>query len=434
MVRSLNQPKTHAIRLKNGVSALSIEVRHLARAHIGVTLRGGPVYEPDTCWGLSHVLEHMVFRGTKAFPSTRAVSIEADACGGTIDGATYRDRVLYDMRVDPECMERGLNLLAQMMHQPRLQGLDIEKQVILEELLESRDEQGQDIDPDNWSYKALFPSGPLSRTIEGLAAQVRAFTVRDLRRFLKSHYSPQNMTVVTVGPYSHRTMENMVRRTFGGLPAGKPIPSPQPNCVDMPSSPIHVVRSKLSQTHVRLCFASHGMDIQERYRLLKLSKILDDGPASRFQSRLIDGQGLAYALWATTDFYEGQGVFEIGAQVEHRRVLELVTAVIGELHRLAERAPQKNEQVRIEKRFERMLRDLCDQPGQLTEVASRYALFGHSFDLNAANARFAEVTGAHVRKTAQELLSKCSPVLVLVGQPPKTQVNQLRRHLNQIWR
>jgi predicted Zn-dependent peptidase len=426
---------TRTISLGNGVRVVSIVLRHLARSHIGVTLKGGPVYETDETWGLSHVLEHMVFRGTASYPTARAVGLAADACGGSVDGATYRDRVLYDMRVDPDRIEQGLFLLAEMLSAPRLKDLDIEKQVVQEELLESRDEAGQDIDPDNWAYKDLFGDTPLARTIEGTAEQVHGFTRTSLRRFLKSHYGARHMVVVICSPHSHALMQGMAERTFGTLKPGDQFPEPDltPIARSKTQLQLRVVRTQLSQTHVRLCFPCGSMSDSSKYELMKLWRVLDDGPAARFQTRLIDGKGLAYALWASLDLYEKQGVFEIGAQVEHGKVFELVDAILAELGRAAKRAPQKAEIDRVESRYLRNLRDLRDQPEHLVEVGSRLALFGHGFDRDASAHGFFEVTPGQVRERARQLFLNEKPAVVLVGQPARTQVKSVRKRLSEHW-
>lgn len=417
-------PSAQIVRLDNGVVLASACLPHVSRSHVVATLRGGPVIEDDETWGLSHVLEHMVFRGARGRPNAHAVSLAADRFGGEIGGATYRDRVVFDTRVDPGREGEAMALLADMLIAPRFEGFHVEKDVLREELVELLDENGQEIDPDNLALRRLFDGHVLARSIEGTLHHVERVDEALLRAFHRSAYQPEHLVVCVVGPGSPSSSQAWAPRTFGRMRGEGPVlhgRAPR----RLPSQRrVDVVRTEASQTSVRICFPCTGLTGPERHVLSVLTRILDDGPASRFQSNLIDGAGLAYALWCGVDFFAERGVLEVGAQVQHDRVGPVVEAVCQELDALRRRPPHSSELARIRARLRRDLRDLRDDPAQLADSIGRGILLGVPFSPWRIEEEYARVTPAQVTAAARHVLRGSDAVLTLVGRPPRRAVQQ----------
>lgn len=409
-------------RLDNGVIVVTARLAHLASSHVVVMHRGGPVHEDDDTWGLSHLVEHMVFRGTRRHKDTRAVSLAADAFGGEIDGATWRDRVVYDTRVDKGREAEAIALLCDMLGAPRFEGLDVEKDVLREELLELVNEDGIEIDADNLSAKRLFRGHVLARTIEGTLDTLDSFDLRAVKRFHKEAFGPEHTVVSVAGPVVHEEVVRAARQTFGKLaPSGGPRRGTAP-ARERASRKAVVVRDESSQTHLRLCFPCGGLFDAKRYATSVMSRVLDDGPAARFRSKLIDGQGLAYSLWCDVDLYEDMGAVEVGAQVAHERVGEVVEAICQELRALKRRAPKEDELARVRARVERDFLDMRDAPAHVAESVARSALVGLPFAPARTLERVAAVTPKDVSAAARELFTKDAAVLVLVGLPSRKEV------------
>ncbi len=409
--------------LANGLQAWVFPVPHLRRAHVGVTLRAGPVNETDETWGMSHVLEHMLFRGTQSWPTARALSLHADDLGGEVAGATYRDRVLYDLRCDRDRVGPALALLHEMVTSPRLRGLRIEKDIIREELLDAYDERGQHIDVDNVVYQDLFGDAPLGRSIDGSLSGVEALTRPALRRFFRAQYGPARAAVVVVAPTTARAGLRAIQKHFGSWqPQGVPIAGV--GAARPPRAPhgVRVVRTEQSQTQLRLCFRIRDPDADTRIAGAVLARVLDDGPASRLQGKLVDEQGLCYSLWAQLDTYEGEAVFEFGAQVAHDRVVPLVESLVHELRAVQRTAPQQVELARARRRWHRDLNDLYENPMRLVESSSRRALFGQGWTPARTMSRVRSLTGGALRDVARSTFRAGDDMsMVLVGQPQGVQ-------------
>jgi len=380
------------------------------------------VHEHDDTWGLSHFLEHMVFRGTRSHRDARAVALAADAFGGEIEGATYRDRVIYDTRLDPDALDDAMQLLTEIAFAPRLSGLETERRIIREELLETLDDDGQEIDADNVAFAHAFPGHPLGRSIDGTLDSLASFDDDRVRDFHRAAYGVEHMVVVAAGPFAHAAVVKAARRAVGERVPGKGPPPGAGRGGRRPRGPLKVVRTDSSQTTVRLVFRTPGIESPARASLAALSRVLDDGPSSRFQTHLIDHLGLAYELWASADFHEEHGVLEVGAQVAHNRVGELMEAVAAELARVKRRTLPSAELERVKARHARDLLDMRDAPAHTAERIGRAVLFGLEPDPLFHHRELLAVDEAAIRARAREVLRSDNATLVLVGRPPRADV------------
>lgn len=414
--------QTRLQRLPNGMHIATVRLPHVSRSHVCIMLRGGPVCEDDESWGLSHVLEHMVFRGTRSYPDSRAVNLAADCFGGEIGGATYRDRVVFDTRVDPGSEEAALLLLNEMLRFPRFEGFDIEKDVLREELFEMVDDDGQEVDPDNLALRRLFNGHVLARSIEGTLATLENFDERTTRDFHRQSYGPEHTVVAIAGPISHRSVQDAAKCIFGSWSLGTGARTGRAPRKMASKRRADVVRTDISQTSVRICFPCDGLMGRDRYPLAMLSRILDDGPASRFQSNLIDSEGLAYALWCAVDLFEERGLIEIGAQVQHDRVGKVVEAICQELRRVRHKKPMSDELARVAARVRRDFRDMRDDPSLMADAVGRGVMVGLPFVPDAIETQMRELRPKHIAHVAQRVFTPANAVLAMVGRPPRREI------------
>jgi len=428
-VTTLPRARIRETRLDNGATVVTGAMPGHARCHVFVQLRGGPVHEDDRTWGLSHVVEHMVFRGTARLKDARAVSLVADDFGGDLGAATYRDRVTFDTRCDADRADEALHLLAQMLGEPRFQGLATELGIIEEELAELYDDDGVEIDIDNVVFRQLFAGHPLARTIEATPKHIRRVRRAALRAFHRAHYGARHLVVSVAGDVDHDAVVAAARRTFGRLPAGEPLPrGTAPKTTTGDTRAVVVTRTDDAQTSLRLCVPCPGFVDDAATTWAVIGRLLDDGPASRLQHEVIDRDGLAYAVWALADFYEERGLLELGGQVRHDRVNVLVDALAGQLERLARRAPARDELDRVVARYARDMRDTLDDPAALAEAIGKGVLFDRRFRPGHQVAAVAAVDGAAVRAAVRGALAASS--LALVGLPSTRDVARARRRID----
>lgn len=410
-------------RLDNGVRVIAVPRPALSRTHVFVHVRGGPAHEDDDTWGMSHLLEHMLFRGAGRFDDVRALTLFADDFGGDVGAMTYRDRVAFDTRVDPERLRDALGLLADMIAAPRFLGLSVERAIVEEEIADLFDDDGNEIDVENAVAGRILAGHPLARSIEGTPASLRRATRARLRAFHARSYRGGNVVVSVAGPVAPRRVVELARRAFARVPAGAP---PPPGVAPRPPRrrDVTVIPTEASQTQVRLCAPVPGLQSPDAWVAVALARVLDDGPASRLQARVVDAQGLAYAVWAFADQYEERGVLEVGGTVRHDRVEELVRALERELRSMQRQGPLPSELARVRERFRRDARDARDDPAALAEAAGKGTLFARPWHPRRAVEALGAVRRHEVRDLARRSMGRAH--VVLAGSPGRKAVAAAR--------
>lgn len=400
--------------LSNGLRILVVPQPHLQGASLGVYVKVGSRYESLEDNGLSHFLEHMLFRGTEAHDSAYALNLAAERLGGTLEAATHTDFTSYSLTVPHEHALEALDVLAQMMTRPRLLDLELEKQVVCEEILADLGDEGQEVDPDNLAGMLMYGQHPLSYKLTGDADNVKRFGDADLRRHLARHYTARNMVVCVAGAVDP---EQVIQR---GTPAFAALPPGQPTLIERPPPSRHgerfrFVKNPGSQTDLRVMLWTFGEDDPECAALSMLLSILDDGMSTRLHRRMTDDSGLAYDVYADSEHYEDVGVFEIGATVDHAKVPEVTRAAIELLRQLRDNpvTEQELDKARMRNRWD--LRYALDDTEGMAELYGTNALFGRPDTWESMQQELERVTASDVQRVARRVIREENLYVVCVG-------------------
>ncbi len=186
-------------RLSNGLRVVTVHRPHLNRAVVSAVIGVGSRHETAASNGISHFLEHMLFRGTERRPTAAAFNHGVESLGGSLNAATHADYTVFDLTVPPEALEAGCVELGEVFSIPCFSDIAVEKAIVREEILEDLDEDGNDVSADNLAHASVFAGTPLAWSITGTTANVARFTERHLRAHLESFYVARN-AVVTVAP------------------------------------------------------------------------------------------------------------------------------------------------------------------------------------------------------------------------------------------
>jgi predicted Zn-dependent peptidase len=422
-------PVSHHAVLPNGLRVVGVELPHLAGGHAAVLVRTGPRHETPATHGLSHLCEHMLFRGCGRLPSSSAMAQAAEKFMGSLEGATFRDHAVYSTAFRPEGLAQAMGLLGHMMRSPRFDGVAVERAVVLEEISEAFDEKGQEIEIDNLSRGALFPKHPAGRSIDGTLPGVRGLGLRQLRAHHRQLYVARNMVVAVAGPVSWRNVLATAGRALGGLPAGAPAPLPGGVPVPARGPRLKVVSQPGPQTQLRLTFPCVAHHHPSAVALQLMRRVLDDGFTSRMQRELVDRRGLAYELWADVDLMEDHGTLEFGASVSHGKEAATVKAILGEARKLARRGPGPAELRRAVERLQWALTQMFDHAAGVTEWYGRSALFGLEARPQEVVRRARAVSATQLRDAARATLLPQHLLVTAVGDVPRAQQGAIRAHL-----
>lgn len=312
--------------LPGGPVVLTERMPGVRSASIGVWVKAGSVHEAAQEMGISHMLEHMVFKGT-ARRTARELALVLERLGGSLDAYTTREHTSFQARVLDADVETAVDVLADLVLSPLLrpEDLELEREVVLEEIATVEDT------PDDLVFDLhaalLWGGHPYGYSILGTRETVGAFTADDLRRMHMARYRRGNLIIAAAGNVEHEAIVEAVGTRFGSAPDGAPVANGRRPAEPHPQRE-HVGRSS-SQTHLVWGRGTFGHGDPRRYAMVLLSNALGGGMSSRLFQRVREESGLAYAVYAFQSFYADAGVS--GVYVGTRPdFADRVEAVVGE--------------------------------------------------------------------------------------------------------
>jgi predicted Zn-dependent peptidase len=410
---SLPALPSESFTLGNGLRVRLIPLPHLQSATASFFVRAGSRYEGPETNGLSHFLEHMLYRGTEQHPAAHELNLAIERLGGTLDAATHVDFTSYDLTLPPETIASGTTLLAEVLRQPLLSELDTEKQIIREEILEDLNEAGEQIDIDNVSRRLLYADHPLGFSIPGPLTNLDRFESSDLRRHHASHYTARNSVLCVAGAFDPTEIRGAIEAGFADMPKGDAI-APARLHGGTPDR-FAYVHDPGSQTEVRVSFHTPGVTDDEAPTLSLLARVLDDGLSTRVHRTICEERGLAYEAFADNDSLEDCGIFDFGASVEHKKAPHLVGTVFELVESLRKRAPSVDEVDKAKRRYLWELRTVRDDPEGAVHFVGGSALFGLPERLEVVAEQVAKVTPEAIQQVVQRHFGQDDAHLTCVG-------------------
>lgn len=400
--------------LDNGLRVVTVHLPHLHAGMLAAYVRAGSRHEDEARNGVSHFLEHLFFRGSEAHPEGRALNALVEDAGGNLNGVTTRDHGYYYTPFHPQRLEVPLAVLGDMLARPLFKEIELEREVILEEILDEVDEDGRDIDVDNLSKRALFGAHPLGLKIGGTRETVAALTEQDFRAHHARAYGARNLVLCCAGPVEHGRVLELAERAFGKMAPGTqlldtalpPFPGgPQLVCVEHHES----------QTELRLSFPTPPEDHPDFAALLLLRRVLDDGLSARLQLAVVERKGLAYAVHAGIDTFNDCGVFEIEGACAPRKAPAFAQELLRLLGELCERDVSDEELERAKVRHRIGLEFALDSPGEMIGWFGGTELFRPAEGFAERLERVEAATAADLRRVARAVFRRQSLVACAVG-------------------
>ncbi|HZI11150.1 MAG TPA: pitrilysin family protein [Myxococcus sp.] len=401
--------------LPSGLRVVTIETPHLHTALLAVYVRTGSRHETPANNGVSHYLEHLFFRGSESWPDTVKMNAAVEEVGGNLNGVTTRDHGYYYTPLHPAHLRVGMDILGDMLTRPRLTDMEVERQIILEEMLDEVDEKGRDIDLDNLSTHLLFPGHPLALKIAGTRESVSALKHAQVLEHFHRHYVAGNLVVTAAGRVNRQEVLELAERAFARLPRG-PSSTETPPPFAAPGPRLHFVAHDESQTEFRLNFRTVPEQHEDYPALQLLRRVLDDGLSSRLPFEIVEKRGLAYSVHASLDAYHDAGLFEIEAASAPEKASQVVAEAFRVLGTLCDTEIGAEELTRAKRRHRMLLEFAQDSPGELagwfggTELFRTPESFGHRADLVDAQ------SAARVREVARRYFHRENLLAVAVGQ------------------
>ncbi len=401
-------------RLPNGVRLVTIRRPHLHSLVLTVMVHVGSRHETASTNGLSHFLEHMLFRGTARHPSAAAFNEAVESFGGNLNAATHGDFTSFVLAAPPGALGLSCAALGELLTAPVFSELAVEKGIVREEILEDLDEDGRDINADNIVRAQLFAGHPLGFPITGSPRNVAAFNIAHLRRHLERHYLGDNLVVALTGPLPHARMEAAAAEAFGAVPPG-PVTVSAPFASTQSRPRLKAVSHPGSQTSVRLAFPTVGAQADDARAVELLLRVLDDGMSTRLHRRICDELGLAYEVSAGVEFFEESGVVDVAASVAKGSIAPLLREVLGLLADLAQEGPTPAEVAKAQRRYAFDLDTLEDDPHSLCDYYGLSELFGRRQSPAERRREMLQLDAPRLRGAARRLFDPARLNVTLVG-------------------
>ncbi len=411
--------------LPSGLRALCIPVAEAHTAAIAVHVQIGPRFESTANAGISHFLEHMLHRGTARHPNAHAQALAFEELGATLGASTYVDHGVLSVSVPPENFDRVLELLAEVCLEPVFDGIELERGIVHEELLEGLDSSGRSIDPENLLRSASFPQHGLGLPITGTPETLASFDEPGLRAHHAAHYTT-GMVVSVAGKVDAKRAIAAVERAF--RPSARNGPTVVP-----PSAPrgptLLYVPHRTSQTALRLAFRAPAEHDPLEPATELLLRVLDDGMSTRLYHRLCDERGLCYDVSATYEAYGDAGLFDIAAETSHDQTPLVIDELLAIVAALRDQGPSADEVRKAQARYRWQLQELWDSPLELTEFYGLGELSGVARTPAERIAELSAVDATAVRDAARRMFAKENLTLVAVGSMAKPLRSALLRRL-----
>ena len=326
----------------NGLTVLSEYMPGVRSVAFGAWVRAASLHERRERMGVSHLLEHMVFKGTGR-RSAKDIALSLEQVGGSLDAYTSREHTVYQARVLDEHLEIAADVIGDLVFEPALRSSDLalERNVVLEEIAMVEDT------PDDLVFElhnaAVWGDHPLGYSILGTRDTVSALEVDDLKQLHRRGYTPSQLVVAAAGNVDHdRLLEILQRTGWADRPAKAPRVTRVPRAKGAAVRREHIHREG-SQTHIVLGSSTIGHDDPRRHAMVLLSVVLGSGMSSRLFQRVREELGLAYAVYTFQTFYATCGVQGVYVGTAPRTAAAALAAIEKELADVAEHGLREEE-------------------------------------------------------------------------------------------
>jgi predicted Zn-dependent peptidase len=411
----MHDPDYEQTTLGNGLRVLTAPMPGTRSVAVSVYVGAGSRYEAPEDAGISHLLEHLLFKGTARRPTSQQISELIDSVGGVLNAGTDRELTVYYAKVARPHFELAADVLTDMVRNPILAEEEVEKErkVVIEELASVADSPAQLVDV--LLDSTMWPGQPLGRDVAGTEASVAELTRERAREYLARQYVPNNMVVAVAGAVEHGHVVETIERALGDWHRGVPA-SWYPAENGQEKARLSLMYKRTEQAHIEIAVHALSSQDPDRFALDLISVVLGEGMSSRLFLELREKRALCYDVHSYASHYLDTGAFAVYAGVDPKKAAEATNALLGELARMRD-AGMTDEELHRAKELSkgRLLLRMEDTRSVSGWVGGQAMLNGTVRTPDEVVALIDAVTPDDIRRVARMVLDERQLSLAVVG-------------------
>ncbi len=414
----VNRGFYHHETLPNGIRVLVEDISYVRSVTVGIWVAAGSRFEEARQVGITHLIEHLLFKGTER-RTAREIAESMDAIGGQLNAFTSKEHTCYYARVLDQHLQEALDLLSDMLLNSRFDAEDLnrEKGVVLEEIKMYEDA------PDELVHDlfagAIWTNHPLGRNIVGTAPIVSSLERRDILEYFRQHYVPANVVVSIAGNVREGTAVDLVSRYLGEMRAVADQRPAEWGVPPQARSGLNIRDKDIEQVH--LCLGTMGVpqDHDDMYPLYVLNNCLGGGPSSRLFQEIRESRGLAYSVYSYLSSYRDAGLFAIYAGTSPDNSAQVVELTLNEIRRLKREGLTREELHRAKEQMKgQLMLSLESTSNRMTRLGRSELTLGKVYSPDEVIEKVEAVTMEDTVSLAERLLDG-TLTLAAVGPPQK---------------
>lgn len=406
------KPSIHKIRLNNGLTLLTEEIPNVRSVSLGFWVKVGARDESEEISGMSHFLEHLLFKGTKKY-SAKQISEIFDALGGELNAFSAKEYTCFYSRLLDEHLPIGIEVLSDLLQNPLMRETDIssEKEVILEEISLYEDTPDEKIH-DLFS-STLWGEHPLGRNILGQATTVKNFTRRAIAEFYGERYISSNILLTAAGSLDHLMFADLMEKHF--QPVDRELPIRSEHLPEV-SSRLLVYPKKTEQAHICVGFEALKARDKNRFALAILDVVLGGGMSSRLYQEIREKRGLAYSIYSYHSLYAETGSITVYAGTRPSNAENVLKLIKNEIESIIEKGITDKELHRAKEHLKgQLILGLESTINRMMRLGKSELTHGEILTPNDLVARINKVKLEDVRALARQIFRFDRMVITVIG-------------------
>jgi predicted Zn-dependent peptidase len=402
--------------LKNGINVITEEMTDIGSVAIGVWVKIGSRYEDANECGVSHFIEHLLFKGTKK-RSAIDIAKEIESVGGMLNAFTGREYTCFYVKVLSKDTSLAVDLLSDILINSRFANKELEKErsVILQEIKmveDTPDDLVHDI-----FFKAILKGHPMGRPILGEVQNINSIKRKDVISYFKRFYIPGRIIITAAGNLNHKEITRFLNTSFGRV---------KRRSIDIHvSSPVFhpalfLKKRNLEQVHLCLGVPSLSQSHPDRYKLYLLNTMLGGGMSSRLFQEIREKRGLAYSVYSYLNLHRDVGSLVVYAGTSSDAFAEVVKLIIKEFAKLSDGVEKQELNMAKEQLIGNMMIGLESSENRMTKLAKDEMYFKRIIPLDEIMSNIKRATVSSLRNIARKILDPDAFTLVAIGRVNKS--------------